>query len=174
MINGTKVAELKDLLAEIHLQDVRLVAETNDAMERMAEIGVDQQQVRDWLTATPIDADPGGKFHGFKNRKQAALAAFGAMSKKDRPGALGDVADRVNTLIKVQVPERATSTVGIAIVEIPAMNQLPPPEETVRRYRRMGDGKLKEIGPIADESFIDVPVDQFESTVTYKKQAKAK
>lgn len=175
-LNGTKVAELKELLAEIHLQDVKVVADTSRAMERMAKLGVSPEQVRLWLTEEPLapgaSTEDEGLFHGFASRYQASLAAFGGMSKKDRPGALGDVADRVNTLIKVQVPERAGTTVGVAIVAIPEMQQLPPPEEAVKRFRRLSGGRLKEITGRPEDDIIDVEAEEQESTVTYKREAK--
>jgi hypothetical protein len=166
--NLTKVAEVKDLLAEIHLQDVRSVVETNKAMVRLSELGYSWQRVQAWLDEEPADKTQDGLFHGFASRKQAAMAVWGAMRKSDRPGALGDTHERVNTLIKVQVPERASATVGIAVVSIPAQQAIAPPEEKVQRFRRLGDGRLKAITERADD-FVDVEATVTESPFTMKR-----
>ena len=172
-INSTKVAAIKDMLATIAEQDVKLVIATNKAMERMATLGLHQNAVQAFLDAEPYSKEDDGLFHGFASRQQAQLAVWGATRKSDRPGALGDVHDRVNTLIKVQVPERAAQTIGIAVVSIPAQSPLPPAPESVKTFRRLADGRLRELKGVAShDDAIDAESEVVESTFTMKREAK--
>jgi len=172
--NQTKVATIKDLLADIAIQDATLVHDTNVAMERMARLGLSPEQVRKFLDDAPptgVSEIDESLFHGFASRRQASLAAFGGMSKSNQPGALAASHGRIDTLIKVQVPERAAQTIGLAIVSIPAPAALPvagETEENVKRFRRLPDGRMREIKGVEDPIDVDVePV--AESTYTMKR-----
>lgn len=172
MGKAERIARIRDNLAKIGLQDTKLVIETNVAMRRMADLGLHPIQVRGMLDGNPkakiplaAAADGDTPFFGFDSRAQASLAAWGGTRKSDRPGALGDVHDRVNTLMKNQEPERATGTLGLAIISIPAMTSLPAPVTEVKRMRRLPSGKLKELGAV-----IDVEEEVGESTITMKRE----
>ncbi len=166
--NSTKVAEIKDMLASVAEHDLKHILATQKAMDRMNVLGVSQMQVRDWLTLEPYDGSD-GLFHGFASRQQASLAAFGSTRKSDQPAAYGAAQDRVNTLIKVQVPEKAAQTIGLAIVSIPAQSALPPAEETVKRFRRLPDGRMREIRGRDDDDSIEVDAEPVESPYTMKR-----
>jgi hypothetical protein len=150
-----RVQELKDRLALIATQDTKLVVETNRALIRMAELGLSTPQVQAFLTEPPgedylpIEVDgipsgvpPGGGFHGFASRRQASLAAFGSLSKKDWPAALQAGHERTNTLMKQQAPEATGSGVE-QIIMMPMV--MPEAFGPVMNFRRLKSGGLKEI-----------------------------
>lgn len=146
-MRADRVQKIKDNLARIGVQDTKKVLAVNRATARMEALGLTSMQVIEMCVKEPehsVDVP----FHGFDNRAQAMLAGLSAIRRVDRPGYLQDAHDRVNTMLKNQQPERAATTLGLALVSIPMMTALP--EQAVKRMRRLPSGKLKEINAIVD------------------------
>jgi hypothetical protein len=150
------IARIKARLTKIALRDTAMVLEQDRAVRRMADLGLTSEQVIAMVQGDPpvMEADYEGaplatsSYFGFKDRRQAMMAAFAGMPKQQRPAGIADAADRVNTLIKNQVPERATATIGISIVSLPAMVAIT--DGPVKRMRRLPSGKLRELGSVID------------------------
>lgn len=98
------------------------------------------------------------------------LALDGSTRRVDRPGARQDHADRIGILLKNREPPRAATTIGLAIISIPAMQALPPAEQDVKRFKRLKNGRLREITSIAEADTIEMEAgDELESTFVMKK-----
>lgn len=155
MPKADRIARIRDNLATIAIEDTNSIIATAKAMRRMADLGLDAPQVRALLISNPKDEnvmfEAEKTFFGFDSRRQASLAAWGGTRKADRPGAIGDMAQRVDSLIKNQVPERAAQTIGLAIISVPAMAELAPPAAEVKRFKRsLKTGKLHEVKSVID------------------------
>ena len=166
-------------MAHIADLDTALVLEARHAYVRMCELGLSVDQVKAMLAAESatgasdeevVFPAPEG-WHGFKSRRQASLAATAGLRKTDRAAPIGDAHERVNTLIKNQKPEVQRTTIGLAIVSIPAMHQGELPEGSVKRVRRMANGKLKELTAIDVEAVTGDQGSQVEPAVVARKGA---
>jgi len=171
-----RVQEIKDNLARIGVQDTRRLIESNATMTRMLELGLTSVQVLD-LIAKDVKEDgelvysaDGAGYHGFKDRRQAMLAAYSGMSKSERPASLEDVHKRVDSLIKNQAPERGAGGFGL-IVSIPGFTATAPPTIAAKKFIRLPSGKIKALPSGGGEPEI-VDADVVESTVTYLERKK--
>ncbi len=164
-----RVQKIKDNLAKIGLQDTKRVIEINEAMTRMSVLGLTCDQV---LALVKEDPDTGkevvygaGGFHGFKDRRQAMMAAYSGMAKSERPASLEDAHKRVEALIKNQAPERGAGGFGL-IVSIPGLTTAAPAAVAAKKFVRLPSGKIKALPPGGGEPEV-VDADVVESTVTY-------
>lgn len=167
-----RVQRIKDNLAKIGLQDTRRVIEINEAMTRMSVLGLTCDQVLALVRKAKEAEAAGGEvvydatgFHGFKNLRQALMAAYSGMAKSDRPASLEDCHKRVEALIKNQAPERGAGGFGL-IVSIPGIATAAVQPVAAKKFKRLPSGKLKELPPGGGEPEI-LDVDIVESTVTY-------
>lgn len=189
-MSADRVQRIKDRLTRIADEDTRRVVEINAALSRMAELGLTNEQVHGLLSKEPEPVvvppwlPPGADlpvqtFHGFRNRRQAAIAYFASLPKPERP--FEDVSKRVEALIKNQAPERQADALGLVMISIPAPQPPPvqavpgappraelPPAPAAVRFKRMSNGKLRQLPPPGTADPIDVD-EVTESTVTVKK-----
>ncbi len=145
-----RVVALQDRIRRILDQDTRLVVAINNAIRRMAELGMSAGDVRMLLINNPSEGKivAGDKtFHGFASREQAGYAALAGLPKKEWPAGLQAVHERVTALIRSQEPERVGDGES-AIVVMPVV-VLEQPE--VKRFKRLRSGKIKEIGAVEDD-----------------------
>ena len=146
-------ALVKDKLAKLADQDLSEVMRARAAVRKMVSLGHTPARLLAALEANPpvfesgqeqlVDNQP---FMGFENRAQATLAAVSAMASPARPGVYGDTARRVEVLIKNQEPERGATTIGLAVVSVPAM-MVGSAQNDVKRFKRMPSGELRALGP---------------------------
>jgi len=126
-----------DRLPEIAAQDSAFVAEMNAAVDQMLTIGVTAQTVAEWLskesapewTADFAYAGPmirNMPFHGFVNRRQAVLAVYSCLPKKDWPAQFQAIHERVKELIKKKTEAPKDAVTAILIVPAVITSGLPP------------------------------------------------
>lgn len=174
-----RVQEIKDNLLRIGVQDTRRVLEVNAALSRMAELGLVHEQLVALLVTepekpkpqsawSPVDVDnldaafPAPGFHGFKDKRQAAVAYYASLPKMERP--FEDANRRVETLLKIQEPEKRGVEVGLTLVIPARMEAAEQKALPAIRMRRGADGKIR---PIVENEIIDVSAEEVESTVVY-------
>lgn len=149
-----RVASLQDRIRRILDQDTRLVVAVNAAIRRMAELGMTAEAVRTLLAENPSEGKivaGDREFHGFASREQAGYAALAGLSKKEWPAGLQAVHERVTALIRSQEPERA----GDGEAQIVMMPVLVIEQPEVKRFKRLRSGKIKEIGAVEEDDFIE-------------------
>lgn len=149
-----RVASLQDRIRRILDQDTRLVVAVNAAIRRMAELGMTAEAVRTLLAENPSEGKivAGDRdFFGFASREQAGYAALAGLSKKEWPAGLQAVHERVTALIRSQEPERA----GDGEAQIVMMPVLVIEQPEVKRFKRLRSGKIKEIGAVEEDDFIE-------------------
>jgi hypothetical protein len=147
MRQSDKLQRIKDKLVKVADADLTEVTRARAAVRKMMDLGYTPGYLMGCLDANPpkpgtvFDDEP---FMGFANRAEATRAAVYSMSSPQRPGVFSDSARRVEMLIKAQEPERAATTIGLAVVSVPAMMG-PTATAEVKRFQRTPEGKLREI-----------------------------
>jgi len=164
MRTADRLAKIKDKLVKIADQDLSEVMRGRAAVRKMMELGHTPAALLGELEkVAPVPGDT-SPFMGFANRAEATLAATFAMSDTSRPGVFRDTARRVESLIKAQEPERAATTIGLAVVSVLAMMG-PVGMAEVRRFQRTPDGQLR---AITDGQVVEM-AEAEESVFTMKK-----
>jgi len=140
-------ALVKDKLVRLADHDLTDVLRARLAVKKMVRLGYTPAMLLARLEADPpgegtvLDDQP---FLGFENRAEATLAAVSAMSDNQRPGMHRATEKRIEALIKNQEPERGATTIGLAVVSVPAM-MAPESIGEVRRFKRLQSGGLRAI-----------------------------